>query len=421
MFTTLRYVKDAALLPEREGHVLSHLACKACRSRKLKCTGESNGCRRCLSKAITCTYPDPSQRTRRSKGIQKRAKSKQSSQATLQLTRAITENPALDLARSHELNPALLSPWTDAPFQNWNDGSFLDGFLGNGSLSQELELLSNDMQVEGADFFPLDHYSCLNEFLRSESSTSDSTGLISSPPVSSPSFSNSRIQIPPNPSQWSNPPAPSSLPPSTSINLSSPAPSSNPPTQPQCACLPTALHLLSLITINESSIRNIPRTIHLNKHILQQSKTLFSCTTCTAVTAAQTMTILAVLCQKVVTAYEHVIAFLAKQYYVMHNESMDHVPAYLRIFDEDEVDVGEGLGGDGDEMQFQIRDYEVEKFEEPCLLSGLVTLQLGILRAFLARMKGVPEHFARDYVGLLDEVDKRVMKLGRFCSTSCEV
>jgi hypothetical protein len=35
MFTTLRYVKDTALVPEREGHVLAHLACKACRSRKV--------------------------------------------------------------------------------------------------------------------------------------------------------------------------------------------------------------------------------------------------------------------------------------------------------------------------------------------------------------------------------------------------
>ena len=96
---------------------------------------------------------------------------------------------------------------------------------------------------------------------------------------------------------------------------------------------------------------------------------------------------------------------------------MENVPAYLRVFDEDD----EGGGGGGGEGQFQLKDYEVERFEEPCLFGGLVTLQLGILRAFLVRMKGVPEHFARDYVGLLDEVDKRVMKLGRFCSASCEV
>ena len=40
MFTTLRYVKDGALVAEREGHVLAHLACKACRSRKVSSIAE---------------------------------------------------------------------------------------------------------------------------------------------------------------------------------------------------------------------------------------------------------------------------------------------------------------------------------------------------------------------------------------------
>jgi hypothetical protein len=39
-------------------------------------------------------------------------------------------------------------------------------------MRQDLSLLSEDMQVEGAGFFPLDHYECLNEFLGTGSTTS---------------------------------------------------------------------------------------------------------------------------------------------------------------------------------------------------------------------------------------------------------
>jgi hypothetical protein len=127
------------------------------------------------------------------------------------------------------------------------------------------------------------------------------------------------------------------------------------------------------------------------------------------------MTILTVLCQKIISSYEHAIALLAKQYYSLHDMSQENIPVYLRIYD-DELDGDRNEGGN-----IQLREYEVDKFEEPCLFSGLVTLQLGILRAFLVTLKSAPEHLAGDYFLLLDSVDKRVMKLGRYCSTSCEV
>jgi hypothetical protein len=43
-------------------------------------------------------------------------------------------------------------------------------------MSEELSFLSEDMQVEGAGFFPLDHYSCLDDFLGTGWSTSTSSG-----------------------------------------------------------------------------------------------------------------------------------------------------------------------------------------------------------------------------------------------------
>jgi hypothetical protein len=131
------------------------------------------------------------------------------------------------------------------------------------------------------------------------------------------------------------------------------------------------------------------------------------------------MTILTVLCQKVIASYENVIALLVRQYCFLHNLSTESIPSYPRVLDA--VETGEEGADEETTSQSLLQGYEVDKFEEPCLFSGLVTLQLGILRAFLLRLKGVPETLGGEYFTLLDTVDKRVMKLGRFCSESCEV
>ncbi|KAI1147173.1 hypothetical protein F4825DRAFT_160817 [Nemania diffusa] len=43
---------------KREGR-LAKIACTNCRISKLKCSGETHGCQRCLSKKIDCRYPSP--------------------------------------------------------------------------------------------------------------------------------------------------------------------------------------------------------------------------------------------------------------------------------------------------------------------------------------------------------------------------
>lgn len=47
------------------------------------------------------------------------------------------------------------------------------------------------------------------------------------------------------------------------------------------------------------------------------------------------------------------------------------MPVYLRV----EGDVV----GEEDDERLDLREYEVEIYEEPCLFAGLVTIQLGIL------------------------------------------
>ncbi|PVI05739.1 hypothetical protein DM02DRAFT_650412 [Periconia macrospinosa] len=80
MFGTFRHQKpqpdhDLATLEstaspfERSSYRISRLACVFCRSKKVKCTGEEQGCQRCLEKQIICSYTTSA---RRSSGISPR-------------------------------------------------------------------------------------------------------------------------------------------------------------------------------------------------------------------------------------------------------------------------------------------------------------------------------------------------------------
>ncbi|KAI1394752.1 hypothetical protein F4819DRAFT_239462 [Hypoxylon fuscum] len=56
-----QYVVESTASPfDRPSHRISRLACVYCRSKKVKCTGEEHGCRRCLDKQIVCSYTSPS-------------------------------------------------------------------------------------------------------------------------------------------------------------------------------------------------------------------------------------------------------------------------------------------------------------------------------------------------------------------------
>ncbi len=148
---------------------------------------------------------------------------------------------------------------------------------------------------------------------------------------------------------------------------------------------PKSMHLLLVSpanilhskTVKEScmNIWSIPLTIRLNKHVLYKSKTLFSCSKCNINTSKSTMTLLTVLCQKVIPSYEHVISLLTKQYNALHGRGDDFVPVYLDL-------EGDTLGEE-DDKNLKLREYKVDICEEACVSAGPETIQSGILRAFL--------------------------------------
>ncbi|KAI0017404.1 hypothetical protein F4780DRAFT_782378 [Xylariomycetidae sp. FL0641] len=53
--------------PKQNRGATPHVACRKCRDRKLKCTGESTGCKRCTTANIPCEYPAASETRRNHK------------------------------------------------------------------------------------------------------------------------------------------------------------------------------------------------------------------------------------------------------------------------------------------------------------------------------------------------------------------
>jgi hypothetical protein len=56
MFVTLRRNEDSLSI-ERKDFAPSHQACGNCRNKKMRCSGQRNGCHRCLERGLSCRYP----------------------------------------------------------------------------------------------------------------------------------------------------------------------------------------------------------------------------------------------------------------------------------------------------------------------------------------------------------------------------
>lgn len=136
----------------------------------MKCTGENTGCLRCRSKDITCIYPDPTQRTRRSKQLKAKLRHNAprgllAPETPTQQTPINTDAQALMQSSPRRVfAPTAGDPWSTSTFLSSPDTSFFDTFY-DGTLPQPLEFLHEDLNVEGAGMFPLDAFHSLNEYL----------------------------------------------------------------------------------------------------------------------------------------------------------------------------------------------------------------------------------------------------------------
>ncbi|KAI0485601.1 hypothetical protein F4859DRAFT_511797 [Xylaria cf. heliscus] len=84
---------------KREGR-LAKIACTNCRISKLKCSGEPNGCQRCLSKKIDCRYPSPP-RGNSHKKSQSQSQSRSQSQSQARASAPVPTPPETPQFQAH--------------------------------------------------------------------------------------------------------------------------------------------------------------------------------------------------------------------------------------------------------------------------------------------------------------------------------
>ncbi|TLD19142.1 hypothetical protein PspLS_09763 [Pyricularia sp. CBS 133598] len=121
MFSTLKcasgatgYVVEPAEPPfNKRQKILTRVACAYCREKKLRCSGEPEGCQRCLARSIECTYLSP----RASPPAHRR----QSSTATPALS-DVTSFSTLAPSAAEETLEDKLMMWGDDDVWNYTDG-----------------------------------------------------------------------------------------------------------------------------------------------------------------------------------------------------------------------------------------------------------------------------------------------------------
>lgn len=163
-----------------------------------------------------------------------------------------------------------------------------------------------------------------------------------------------------------------------------------------------------------SSLRTVPNDLQRNKRILNQCKLLLNCVACSH--TATFITLAIVLCEKISLSYAHIINQLTVRYNQLHPESPYSHETYdnTQMRNVDTTAVREQEAG----QKMQIREYEVDVEEEPCIYGGLVAMQLRTVRIFLHRLRELSS--SREWsahVVMLEEIENSVAEQLRICGS----
>jgi hypothetical protein len=180
------------------------------------------------------------------------------------------------------------------------------------------------------------------------------------------------------------------------------------PTRNACNCLASAVSLLEVISIQymQVNLKSVPQLIRHNKSALLQCRALHSCDLCSK--KSEFVMLLILLCQKIIASYQHIVIILIEQFNRLHRPNGD---------DEIEISVPTMESAMATAREVELREYQVDVEEEPCVFGGVVQMQVKKMAAFLRMLKAMliaynwPSHIA-----MLDLVGNDVKKLSRLCS-----
>ncbi|KAF2449308.1 hypothetical protein P171DRAFT_427514 [Karstenula rhodostoma CBS 690.94] len=376
MFATLRTRHDS-LLVERVGANATFSACSSCRSKKLKCTGEITGCRRCVLHQTRCEYPDAA--TRKKGGAEKSSTSERTvpldfipeprrKKSRLEgVSEAIPASPDNTTGTcSTIIDPSNSHIWSLESFGNTTD----DLAFSNTDLDALLEDPNTLHTTLGADAFFSESFQT-TQYPDCESRRTEvaevffqhpQDGKTSSCPSPITPISMLRDQV-------DSPVRPSSarLEPGTATDTSR-----------CCRCTSTAVELMETLTLDDfdQESSSISRILQGRKHALQTCVDLCNCHSCGM--SSKFLMLMIHICEKAVQSYSK---------------------------------LAEGLGAQATASELSFGVYDVSSEEESLVSRTLGVFQLGKWNMLLSRLAercrdlGLLKHM---YMVL--EVDKVVQK-----------
>ncbi|KAF2866143.1 hypothetical protein BDV95DRAFT_612012 [Massariosphaeria phaeospora] len=375
----IKFVKKAGAFD-----MLQHSACDYCRRKKLRCSGDSNGCTRCSALSRSCTYNDSSQAKSSRKG-RRATRTSISRPPSPPLLPPSTYEP-MDLGSV----PLTEQPTTITPPPSNPLETHAEEILEPTQALDDMELLGLDLGLDHTsdllkDLVPLfdTDFKDFKEFTHGLCPGSDASDRISFSPLA-----NLNTAFPPSPVASISP---RSLVSNTNAQFQSfsqhavPLEAANQRTR-TCHCLETIVFLLedlegSIAVVGESSL---DASLASNKGALSSCQRLLRCPDCT--TRTETLMLLTFICEKLVKVCSKVVNGYAK-----HTEE------------------SQGLG-----HSLAVGEYEVSSGREwNCLMRALILLQLRYLSEFLADMKTIGSSaLPQSQFSKLVMNEKKVVELG---------
>lgn len=184
-----------------------------------------------------------------------------------------------------------------------------------------------------------------------------------------------------------------------------------------CHCSNTALIVLEALNVQNVSIsqQTLAHTLRLNKIALSRCKRLLSCRNCSV--SSSFVMLLIVLCQNLVSSYEHVTALLMQQFDDFQSLRQERC---LPTFDDTQILSGKKNGSEittraarNDLLEAaqraKIQGYEIDLEEQPAVLGAITRFHLASLKTFLQRLKdSLRQDNLTSHIGLIDSACSRV-------------
>ena len=369
MFVTLRQ-NEKSLSIERKDFAPSHQACENCRAKKLRCSGQRNGCHGCVTKGLPCEYPLLVER----RGHKRRRMTNKATPDTSSSDGRNIISGTLKSARL-PLTPFLQSSLQDSssrsiPQSTWND-------LGVTGIPDAASILDPETHASADSELFCDFITPYAPTAQLDRLSVDDMCTSISAVASDVRLGGSASCVPFEPA-GARPWAAQSLP---SIEDRS--------TTKSCQCV---LIMLSLLEDAETEgerlcLGMIDHFLRLNKHGLAKCHRVLDCGNCCS--NSKLVMLIITICRAMASQHERMYKILVHQYEKLQGLGRK-TGIILRGGEQGHVaePASEARNAPVATMGIlALNDYEVDAFEEPCVFGGLATMQQRAWLKFMAELR----------------------------------